>query len=166
MRDRRDLTGAHEGKGFRESLPMSAQPSQALEVFFSYAHRDEALRDELVKHLSLLQHQGVITAWHDRKITAGIEWAGAIDAHLQSAQIILLLVSADFMASAYCYDMEMQRAMTRHEAKEARVIPVILRPVVWQGAPFGKLQALPTGGNPITTWSNQDTAFVNRHYRI
>jgi hypothetical protein len=103
----------------------------------------------------------VITAWHDRKITAGTEWAGAIDAHLQSAQIILLLVSADFMASAYCYDVEMQRAMARHEAKEARVIPVILRPVVWQGAPFGKLQALPTGGNPITTWSNQDTAFVN-----
>jgi len=156
----------NEGKGFRESLPMSAQPSQALEVFFSYAHRDETLRDELVKHLSPLQHQGVITAWHDRKITAGTEWAGAIDVHLQSAQIILLLVSADFMASAYCYDVEMQRAMARHEAKEARVIPVILRPVVWQGAPFGKLQALPTGGNPITTWSNQDTAFVNVVYGI
>jgi tetratricopeptide (TPR) repeat protein len=140
---------------------MSAQPSQALEVFCSYAHRDEALRDELVKHLSLLQRQGVITAWHDRKITAGTEWAGSIDAHLQSAQLILLLVSAHFMASKYCYDVEMQRAMARHEAKEARVIPVILRPVVWQGAPFGKLQALPTGGNPITTWSNQDTAFVN-----
>jgi tetratricopeptide (TPR) repeat protein len=140
---------------------MSAQPSQALEVFFSYAHRDEALRDELVKHLSPLQHQGVITAWHDRKITAGTEWAGAIDAHLQSAQIILMLVSADFIASDYCYDVEMQRAMARHEAKEARVIPVILRPVVWQDAPFGKLQALPNGGNPITTWSNQDTAFVN-----
>jgi TIR domain len=80
---------------------MSAQPSQTLEVFFSYAHRDEALRVELVKHLSLLQRQGVITTWHDRKITAGTEWAGAIDAHLQSAQIILLLVSADFMASDY-----------------------------------------------------------------
>ena len=78
---------------------MSAQPSQALEVFFSYAHRDEALRDELVKHLSPLQRQGVITAWHDRKVTAETEWAGAIDDHLQSAQIILMLVSADFMAS-------------------------------------------------------------------
>jgi tetratricopeptide (TPR) repeat protein len=140
---------------------MSAQPSQALEVFCSYAHRDEALRDELVKHLSLLQRQGVIAAWHDRKITAGTEWAGAIDAHLQSAQIILMLVSADFMASNYCYDVEMRRAMERHEAKEARGIPVILRPVDWQDAPFGKLQALPTGGTPITTWSNQDAAFVN-----
>jgi hypothetical protein len=140
---------------------MSAQPSQTLEVFFSYAHRDEALRVELVKHLSLLQRQGVITAWHDRKITAGTEWAGAIDAHLQSAQIILMLVSADFMASDYCYDVEMRRAMERHEAQEARVIPVILRPVDWQDAPFGKLQALPTDGKPITDWSNQDTAFVN-----
>jgi len=140
---------------------MSAQPPQALEVFFSYAHEDEALRGELVKHLSLLQRQGVITAWHDRKIMGGTEWAGAIDAHLQSAQIILMLVSADFMASDYCYDVEMQRAMARHEAKEARVIPVILRPVVWQGAPFGKLQALPTDGKPITTWPNQDEAFAN-----
>jgi len=140
---------------------MSAQPSQALEVFCSYAHRDEALRDDLVKHLGLLQRQGVIAAWHDRKITAGTEWAGAIDAHLQSAQIILMLVSADFMASDYCYDVEMQRAMTRHEAKEARVIPVILRPVDWQAAPFGKLQALPKDGKPITTWPNQDDAFVN-----
>lgn len=83
---------------------MSAQPPQALEVFFSYAHEDEAWRNELVKHLSLLQRQGVLTSWHDRKITAGTEWAGAIDAHLQSAQIILMLVSADFMASDYCYD--------------------------------------------------------------
>ena len=72
-----------------------------------------------------------------------------------------MLVSADFMASDYCYDVEMQRAMARHEAQEARVIPVILRPVDWQEAPFGKLQALPTDGKPITDWSNQDTAFVN-----
>jgi hypothetical protein len=140
---------------------MSAQPSQVLEVFFSYAHEDEALRDVLVKHLSLLKRQGVIRDWHDRQITAGTEWAGAIDAHLQSAQIILMLVSADFMASDYCYDVEMQRAMERHEAREARVIPVILRPVDWQGAPFGKLQALPTDGKPITNWPNQDAAFVN-----
>src|SRR5262245_2305666 len=161
MRGRRGLTRAHEGKGLRESMPMSTQPPQALEVLFSYAHEDEKLRDELVKHLSLLQRQGVITAWHDRKITAGTEWAGAIDAHLQSAQIILMLVSADFMASDYCYDVEMQRAMARHEAKEARVIPVILRPVDWQDAPFGKLQALPTDGKPITNWLNQDDAFVN-----
>src|SRR5215510_10451604 len=133
-------------------MPMSAQPSQALEVFISYAHEDEALCDALVKHLSPLQRQGVITVWHDRKIMAGTEWAGAIDPHLQSAPIILMLVSANFMASHYCYAVEMPCAMARHEAQKARVIPVILQPVVWQGAPFDKVQALPRDGNPITTW--------------
>jgi hypothetical protein len=137
------------------------RPVHALEVFFSYSHRDEELCKKLVNHLSLLQRQGVITAWHDRKITAGTEWAGVIDDHLNTAKIILLLVSDDFLASDYCYDVEMQRAMERHETREARVIPVILRPVDWQEAPFGKLQALPTEGKPITTWPNQDAAFVN-----
>jgi hypothetical protein len=131
---------------------MAASPStspSAIEVFYSYAHRDEALRTELNKHLSLLQRQGVIAGWHDRLITAGTEWAGAIDAHFQRAQIILLLVSADFLASDYCYDVELQRAMARHEAGEARVIPIILRPVDWHTAPFGRLQALPKDGLPI-----------------
>ena len=136
-------------------------PPRAIEVFYSYAHRDEPLRTELDKHLSLLERQGVIAGWHDRRITAGTEWAGAIDAHLQRAQIILLLVSADFLASDYCYDVELQRAMARHEAGEARVIPIILRAVDWQRAPFGKLQALPQDGRPITSWPNQDEAFLD-----
>ena len=89
------------------------------------------------------------------------EWAGTIDAHLNSAQIVLLLVSADFLASDYCYDVEMQRAMEWHESREARVILVILRPVDWQEAPFGRLQALPTDGKPVATWPNQDAVFVN-----
>jgi hypothetical protein len=132
-----------------------------IEVFFSYSHRDEALRDELAKHLSIMKRQGIIDAWHDRQITAGSEWAGEIDAHLNSAQVILLLISADFLASDYCYDIELKRAMERHEAGTARVIPIILKPVDWQGAPFGKLQALPKNAQAITTWSNQDEAFLN-----
>jgi hypothetical protein len=136
-------------------------PLRAIEVFFSYAHRDEALRDELSNHLSLLERRGIIAGWHDRQIPAGREWAGAIDAHLQTAHIILLLVSADFLASNYCYDIEVQQAMTRHEAGEARVIPIILRAVDWRSAPFGKLQALPKDGRPVTIWSNQDEAFAD-----
>ncbi|UBF29271.1 AAA-like domain-containing protein [Kovacikia minuta CCNUW1] len=135
--------------------------SQAIEVFFSYSHRDEALRDELAKHLSIMKRQGVIKAWHDRQITAGSEWAGDIDAHLNSAQVILLLISADFLASDYCYDIELTQAMVRHEAREACVIPIILKPVDWHGAPFGKLQALPKNAQPITTWANTDEAFLN-----
>jgi hypothetical protein len=143
---------------------MAASPSapqRAIEVFFSYAHEDEVLRNELAKHLRLLERQAIIAGWHDRQITAGREWAGAIDAHLQSAQIILLLVSADFLASDYCYDIEMQQAMTRHEAGEARVIPVIMRPVDWHSAPFGKLQALPKDGRAVTNWPNHDDAFLD-----
>jgi GTPase SAR1 family protein len=133
----------------------------SIEVFFSYSHRDEELRDELAKHLTILQREGVITTWSDRQIGAGDEWAGQIDAHLNSADIILLLISADFIASNYCYDIEMRRAMERHEARSARVVPVILRPVDWTGAPFGKLQAYPKDAKPITTWPNQDEAFVD-----
>ncbi len=127
-------------------------------VFYSYSHKDEALRDRLEKHLSILKRQGVISGWHDRKITTGSDWSGEIDEHLNSAQIILLLVSADFLASDYCYDLEIKRALERHNAGEAVVIPVILRAVDWRTAPFGKLQALPKDGKAITSWSNPDEA--------
>ena len=135
--------------------------SEAVEVFFSYSHKDEDLRDELATHLAMLKNQGLIKAWHDREISAGTEWANAIDENLNSADVILLLVSANFLASQYCYDIEMKRAMERHEAGEARVIPIILKPVEWSGATFGKLQALPKNAKPITTWSNRDEAFLN-----
>ncbi|WP_138502597.1 toll/interleukin-1 receptor domain-containing protein [Nostoc sp. PA-18-2419] len=135
--------------------------SNPVKVFFSYSHKDEALRDELATHLSMMKRQGIIEAWHDREISAGSEWANAIDDNLEVADIILLLVSANFLASDYCYDKEMTRAMERHETREARVIPVILKPTDWNGAPFGKLQALPKNAKPVTTWPDQDEAFVN-----
>lgn len=133
----------------------------AVKVFFSYSHKDEALRDELATHLSMMKRQGVIEAWHDREISAGSEWANAIDDNLEVADIILLLVSAYFLASDYCYDKEMTRAMERHETREARVIPIILKPTDWNDAPFSKLQALPKNAKPITTWQDQDEAFLN-----
>src|SRR3954471_1709733 len=111
------------------------RPAAPISLFYSYSHKDEALRDELETHLSLLKRQGVIAGWHDRRIEAGTEWAGAIDKNLEEAGIILLLVSADFLASPYCWDVEVRRAMERHEAGTARVIPVILRPVDWHSAP-------------------------------
>jgi len=113
----------------------------------------------LAKHLSVLRRQGVIKEWHDRRIGAGTEWKGAIDKELNDADVILLLVSSDFVASDYCFDVEMKRAMARHHSGEARVIPVILRPVAWEGLPFAKLQFLPKDGKPITKWANQDEAF-------
>lgn len=134
---------------------------QGISLFFSYSHRDEVLRDELAKHLSLLQRQGVLSSWHDRQLLAGSEWAGQIDHHLEQADIVLLLVSADFLASDYCYDIELSQALERHQTGAAAVIPVILRSVDWRGASFGHLQALPKHGKPVTTWDNQDEAFTD-----
>jgi hypothetical protein len=136
-------------------------PASAVEVFFSYSHRDEGLRDQLANHLALLQRQGVIQKWHDRRIGAGTEWSGQIDSHLNSARIILLLISADFLASDYCYDVEMKRAMQRHEAADARVIPIILRPCDWRTAPFGRLQALPKDARPVIQWPSADEALTH-----
>jgi hypothetical protein len=109
----------------------SPMASDAIEIFFSYSHKDERLRNQLAEHLSTLKNQGVIDDWHDRKITAGTEWEGQIDEHLNTAKIILLLISSSFLASKYCYDIELKRAMERHNADEARVIPIILRSSDW-----------------------------------
>ena len=131
-------------------------------VFFSYSHKDEALRDELEVRLAMLKREGAISAWHDRKILAGDELNGQIHGRLNDAQVILLLVSPDFLASVYCYDVEMTRAMELHAQGRVRVIPVILRPCDWQAsAPFAKLMAVPTDGKAITKWPDRDEAWLD-----
>jgi hypothetical protein len=132
-----------------------------ISLFYSYSHKDEALRNRLEAHLTPLLADGAISGWHDRRITAGTEWEGAISENLDRAGVILLLVSSDFLASPYCRDVEVKRAMERHEAGTARVIPVVLRPCNWQTSLFGMLQALPQDGKPVTEWSNRDRAFTD-----
>ncbi|MDZ8105361.1 MAG: toll/interleukin-1 receptor domain-containing protein [Nostoc sp. DedQUE12a] len=133
----------------------------SLKVFFSYSHADELLKNELVKNLSILKRQGVISTWDDRQIPPGGEWNQLINENLNAADIILLLVSSDFIHSDYCYDVEVTTAIQRHEAGEACVIPILLRSVDWDNAPFGKLQALPKNALPVRSWNNQDDAFTN-----
>ena len=135
----------------------------ALKIFFCYAHEDKKMLNELKKHLISFQKVGIVEMWHDADISAGVEWEPEIAKHLNSAHIILLLISADFIASDYCYGTELKRAIERHELKEARVIPIILRPVYWQGAPFARLQALPTGAKPIISsiWYTLDEALLD-----
>lgn len=123
-----------------------------IEIFCSYAHEDEVWLRKLETHLSLLKRQGLISLWHDRLVAAGTNWAKDIDTHLETASVILLLVSADFLASDYCVGVEMKRALERQEAGEARVIPILVRPVDWNNAPFAHLQALPTDAKPLVTW--------------
>ncbi len=137
-----------------------ARPGQAIKIFISYAHEDEEYLLELEKHLALLRKEGLIETWHARKVSPGGEWKGAIDAQFEAARIILLLVSADFMHSDYCFDVEVTRAMARHEAKTATVMPVLLRPCDWKTAPFGKLQALPDAAKPVSTWRDRDAALA------
>jgi hypothetical protein len=132
----------------------------AVRIFFSYSHVDETLRDQLENQLALLCRQGVVETWHDRRIGPGAEFAGAIEKEVESARIILLLVSADFLSSKYCYDIEMKRAMEKHENGQAIVIPVILRACDWHGAPFGKLNATPPDGKPITQFADRDQALL------
>src|SRR5688500_2898091 len=132
-----------------------------MKLFYWYSHADELLRDELEKHLAMLRRQGVIEAWHDRRILAGDPIDQRISTELEEAGIILLLVSSDFLASNYCYDREMSRALERHAAGEARVIPVILRPCDWQHAPFGRRLATPRDGKPVVKWPSQDEGFLD-----
>ena len=133
----------------------------AFDVFISYAHEDLAYLKELEKHLANLKRQNIITSWYDGDINPGTEWEAQILEKLDAAQIILLLVSADFINSDFCYSIEMQQALDRQDAGQARVIPILVRPVDWKGSPFAKLQALPTGAKPVTKWSTHDDAFLD-----
>ena len=135
----------------------------SVKIFFCYAHEDEELLNKLKAHLTPLQRQGLIATWHDRDINAGDEWEQEIKEQLNSAQIILLLVSPAFIVSDYVNNVELKRAIERHDRGEARVIPIILRHVYWRGEPLGKLRALPTDGKPVISiyWHDEDEAFFD-----
>jgi CheY-like chemotaxis protein len=132
-----------------------------VDVFCSYSHRDEDLRQELVTHLALLQRRNVIRLWHDRALRPGDEWRSEIANQLQQADLILLLVSADFVASDFVYREELQPAIARHRAKDARCVPIIIRATDWKHPPLSELQALPTDGKPVMLWANRDEAWVD-----
>lgn len=145
------------------NLPSVAEPiiGNHLEVFVSFCHKDEHLKDELCVHLTGLIRLQKIQIWQDWDIEAGAEWDDEIKMKLECADIILLIISPYFIASDYCYKEEMTRAIIRHKKGTARVIPVIMKPCSWEDTPLKKLQALPKGGKPVTTWSNQDEALLN-----
>jgi MoxR-like ATPase len=152
---------AEDEEGSDPSTPRETVNSgeAGMRVFYSYSHKDERLRARLETQLSLLRRSGLIEDWHDRKIGAGEEWRDAILHELESADIVLLLVSPDFLASDFIYKHELQQAMVRHESGSAQVIPIIIRPVEWHETPLGRLQALPQDGKAVTTWSNRDLAW-------
>jgi hypothetical protein len=147
------------GKPTRDAGGCERKPR--VTVFLSYAHRDERLRQELDKHLSPLRRSALIETWHDRRITPGAELNAEIDQCLASADLVLLLISPDFINSDYCYCREMRVALRRHAKGQARVIPIILRPVDWLRTPVGRLLAAPRDARPVTTWNRRDDALLD-----
>ena len=145
------------GQRIRDSTVRATRVS----VFLSYAHRDERLREELDKHLSPLRRSALIDTWHDRKISPGRDLDAEIDQRLASADLVLLLISPDFINSDYCYRREMRRALQRHAKGLARIIPIILRPVDWLRTPIGRLLATPKDAKPVTTWHRRDDALLD-----
>ncbi len=135
--------------------------SEGVPLFYSYSHKDEHYRKRLEAHLSTLKQQGLIVGWHDRQITPGSEWNKEIVKQLETARIILLLISADFLHSEFCSSVELKRAMERHESGDACVIPIIVKPCDWHSALFGKLQALPQDGKAITKWRIKEEAYLD-----
>lgn len=131
--------------------------NNGVELFFSYSHADEGLRNELEKHLSQMKREGLISTWHDRRLLAGSDFDSEIDHHIHSADVILLLVSPDFLNSDYCYLKEMDLALQRHKKGETHVVPIIARPCDWKHSPISNLLA-PHDGKPLTTWGDLDSA--------
>ncbi len=138
-------------------------------LFYSYAHEDEPLRDELQDHLMILERRGVVRSWHDRAIVPGHDWSQEIDEHLRTADVVLLLISKDFIASDYIMGAELHLAMERQRKGDAVVIPILLRQVDLQpedaaDMPFVNLlkpQGLPKDLKPVTSWLNRDEAWTN-----
>jgi hypothetical protein len=132
-----------------------------MNLFISYSHKDDLYRKRLDVQLSMLKRQRNISSWTDRKIIPGQEWDSEIDESLEHSDIVLLLVSPDFLGSEYCYDKEMVRALQKHESGHSVVVPIILRPCDWKSASFSKLQALPTEARAVSTWSDEDEAWLD-----
>jgi tetratricopeptide (TPR) repeat protein len=135
--------------------------SQQVTLFYAYAYEDQKFCETLDKHLTAMKRLGWLRTWYDREIGAGQIWEDEINQHLSTADIILVLVSADFLASDYCYSVELKYALQRHAMDEAVVVPIIVRPVDWSMAPFHMLHPLPTDGKAIVNWTNRDQAFFD-----
>jgi hypothetical protein len=145
------------GRSVTEKLEMF----RTIEIFFSYAHADAQLMNDVRRQLIVYERNGRILKWWDRQIPPGDDWRKQINNHLSTAKIILLFLSPHFIESRYCYEVEGEAALLRHNSGEAYVIPVILRPCDWQARPFGNLQALPRDAVPVSRWPDRDEACLN-----
>lgn len=145
----------------QEEILEEEEQSQPIKIFISYSHADSAAKVKLVRQMKPLGHEYNMEVWDDGLITAGDEWAEEISERIEDADIILLLVSVDFINSEYCTSVEMTRALERHVDKQAVVIPVLVRDCYWNAMPFKNIQGLPTGMVAISNWPNEDAAYLD-----
>jgi hypothetical protein len=137
----------------------SSRLTHMKKVFISYAHQDAPFKDALATHFVYLRSIGLIDDWHDSMIDAGGGWRTAIDAHLNAADIIVLLISSDFLASQYCRDVELYIALKRWEKQDAEIVPVLIRDCIWEASPLRDHQMLPSGAEPVDCWPHPDKAW-------
>lgn len=154
------VIGSRGGPGGAVALSTSARAT-ALSLFVSYSHADEGVKKQLEKHLHPLERMSLVKKWSDRQIRPGQEWDRVISDNLRTANLVVILVSVDFLNSSYCYDIEMDEALEYHDKGKLTLIPVIVGHCLWKTAPFARIQALPKDALPICSWSNQDEALVN-----
>ncbi|MEL6968812.1 MAG: toll/interleukin-1 receptor domain-containing protein [Bacteroidota bacterium] len=129
-------------------------------IFIAYSRKDVTLLQELRAHLAILERAKLARIWYDGEIEAGSNWEESIKNAMFEANLVLMLISPDFIASDYCYNVEMSRAISLHDQRSLKIIPVILRPCNWHLSPLGRIQALPQNGLPITEWDSSDKAFT------
>jgi hypothetical protein len=147
--------------GIENALATQHPSFKAVKVFISYSRADERFKTALDKHLSSLKRSGLVSVWHDGMIEAGGSWSDVIVRELESANMILLLISADFIASEYCWSLELRRALERRASGVAEVVPIIVRPADWENTPVAELQVLPANGIPISSSADQDFAYLD-----
>jgi hypothetical protein len=145
----------------KKKRPQVLGTRMSINVFISYSHKDEAHKDSLNEHLSMLKRTKIIDEWNDRKIAPGQNWADEISGNLERSQLILFLVSPSFLASDYCFNIEAQRAIQMHKEGKAKLIPILIRACDWESCEFSKFQAVPKDALPITSWTNQDEAWLD-----
>jgi TIR domain/Effector-associated domain 11 len=143
-----------------EPMLYTQNTSKSVKVFISYSKKDNELREELATHLASLRRRNKATIWDDRHIIGGELWDETIKSKLQESNIILFLVSANFIATDYIWDYEIPIAEEQRRKGESRVIPIILKPCQWTKLDFAKQQALPSKGLPISTFLDRDTAWL------
>ncbi|WP_437755687.1 protein kinase domain-containing protein [Sorangium sp. So ce1389] len=156
-----ELFGALGHPGEESFSERGARNDSGLQVFISYAQRDGGLCDELLIHLSMMRREGFIREWYDRLVAPGVDRKMEAQRMLESSEVVLPLLSADFIASDECFQLEMGRAFEKHERGEARIIPVVVRACDWEHPPLGLLPALPTDAKPVTSWANRDEAWLD-----